>query len=79
MQPAGRGKLSDLINVSLTQGRVPLEWKQTNTVPIFKGGSKINSLNYRPVSLAIVEANICEKNYKKQMGEILEKQQHINE
>ena len=55
------GKLSNLINVSLTQGRVPMDWKRANIVPIFKGGDKEDPLNYRPVSLTSVVAKLCEK------------------
>lgn len=54
-------KLSNLINVSLSQGKIPMDWKRANIVPIFKGGSKEDPLNYRPVSLTSVVAKLCEK------------------
>ncbi len=44
------GKLCNLINVSLSQGKVVMDWKQANIVPVYKGGSKEDLLNYRPVS-----------------------------
>ncbi len=54
-------KLSNLINVSLAQGKMSMDWERTNIVPIFKGGSKEDPLNYRPVSLTSVVAKLCEK------------------
>ncbi len=49
-------KLGNLINISLSQGRIPMDWKRANIVPIFKGGNKEDPLNYRPVSLTSVVA-----------------------
>ena len=46
---------------SLTEGKVPTDWKRADIVPIFKGGNKEEPLNYRPVSLTSVVVKICEK------------------
>ncbi len=52
------GKLCNVINASLTQGKVPMDWKRANIVPIYKGGSKEDPLNYRPVSLTSIVAKM---------------------
>ena len=36
---------------SLCTGELPTEWIQANVAPIFKKGSKLQAVNYRPVSL----------------------------
>ena len=40
-----------VLNLSLSQGRVPDQWKSALVIPIFKKGSKSSPDNYRPVSL----------------------------
>lgn len=39
---------------------MPKDWKRANIVPIFKGGSRENPLNSRPVSLMSVAGRMCE-------------------
>ena len=36
---------------SLCTGEIPTEWIQANVAPIFQKGSKLQAVNYRPVSL----------------------------
>ena len=55
------GKLHSIIENSLKESRVPLDWKITNIVPIYKGEDKEEPINYRPVSLTSVVAKICDK------------------
>ena len=43
--------LAHVFNMSLQEGIVPLEWKEANIIPLFKKGSRIKSVHYRPVSL----------------------------
>lgn len=43
-----------MINTSLPKGKMPREWKRTNVVPLYKGGKKIELVNYRPVLLMSV-------------------------
>ena len=38
-----------LFNQSLEDGSVPLDWKTANVMPIFKKGSRNQTVNYRPV------------------------------
>ena len=46
--------LAHVFNMSLQEGIVPLEWKEANSLPLFKKGSRNKSVNYRPVSLTSV-------------------------
>lgn len=45
---------------SITQGKLPSDWKEANVVPIFKKGEKCKAANYRPVSLTVVICKILE-------------------
>ena len=47
--------LAHVFNMSLHEGSVPLEWKEANIIPLFKKGSRNESVNYRPVSLTSVK------------------------
>ena len=62
----------EIINSSLEEGRVPKEWKRANIVPIFKGGTKTEPLNYRPVSLTSVVGKLCETVIKEKWVKYLE-------
>ena len=55
------GKFYSIIESSLKERRVPLDWKRTKILPIYKGGDKEEPLNYGPVSLTSIVATICEK------------------
>ena len=52
--------LAHAINMSLQEGIVPFEWKETNIIPLFKKGSRNKSVNYRPVSLTSVICKLLE-------------------
>ncbi|XP_050714228.1 uncharacterized protein LOC126997279 [Eriocheir sinensis] len=54
-------KFHSIMSASLSEGRVPQDWKRANMVPIYKGGKREDPLNYRPVSLTSVVAKICER------------------
>lgn len=41
----------DIPKRSIETGEVTKEWKRTNVIPTYKGGSEIEPLNYRSVSL----------------------------
>jgi len=43
--------LTALINASITSGRFPNIWKIGRVCPTFKRGAKVDSANYRPISL----------------------------
>ena len=46
--------------MSLQEGSVPLEWEEANIIPLFKKGSRNESVNYRPVSLTSVICKLLE-------------------
>ena len=52
--------LTILFKKSLTQSDVPLDWKLANVTPVFKGGSKKYTSNYRPISLTSVVCKVLE-------------------
>ena len=45
---------------SLCTGELPTEWTQANVAPIFKKGSKLQTVNYRPVSLTCITCKLFE-------------------
>jgi hypothetical protein len=45
---------------SLSEGRVPVQWKDANVSPIFKKGSRLIAANYRPVSLTSIVCKVME-------------------
>ena len=53
--------LSDLFNFSLTCGKAPLIWKETNVTPIFKKDDPSVVSNYRPLSLLSTVGKVLEK------------------
>ena len=50
-----------LINLSLTTGIVPDEWKQAGVVPLHKSGGRKVMDNYRPISILPFISKIAEK------------------
>ena len=48
--------LAILFRKVLDEQEVPLDWKEANVIPIFKGGQRCAPSNYRPVSLT---SQIC--------------------
>jgi hypothetical protein len=50
-----------MFNISLSQGKLPIDWKKANVVPIFKKGNKLEVSNYRPVSLLPIISKVLER------------------
>ena len=46
---------------SLREGKLPLAWKHSLVIPLFKSGSRNSPLNYRPVSLTSVCCKTMER------------------
>ena len=67
-----------LLNMSLQEGIVPLEWKEANIIPLFKKGSRNKSVNYRPVSLTSVICKLLEITIRDHMMDFLIKHKLIN-
>ena len=59
--PGPPEQLSALFNRSLETGIFPSDWKSALVVPLFKGGTRDDVGNYRPVSLIPLPGNILEK------------------
>ena len=53
-------KLHFIFTQSLCTGELPTEWTQANVAPIFKKGSKLQAVNYHPVSLTCITCNLFE-------------------
>ena len=50
--------LSSLFNLSLSSGKVPADWKESNVVPIPKPGDGALASNYRPISLLSLPSKV---------------------
>ena len=54
-------KLAHIFNMSLREAIFPERWKSAKVVPLFKGGSREEVGNYRPVSLLSLPGKFLEK------------------
>ena len=57
---------------SLRKGEIPDDWKRANVVAIFKGGTKKDPGNYRPVSMTSQMGKLLERIIKNQLVGYLE-------
>ena len=64
--------LHHLINLSISTGVIPREWKVAKVTPIFKSGKIDVPSNYRPISVLPVLSKILEKAVHHQLIEYLE-------
>ena len=62
-----------LVNLSLSTGSVPDEWKKARVVPLYKSGGRENMENYRPISILPVLSKILEKAVNFQLQQYLKK------
>ena len=53
--------LTSVFNLSLKEGVVPFEWKETNIIPLFIKGSINKSENYRTVRLTSMICKLLER------------------
>jgi len=53
--------LCQLFNMSLVKKQVPLLWKQSNVMPVFKKDNPSNINNYRPIALLSVVNKVFER------------------
>ena len=67
-----------LFNKSITDGKVPADWKLANVTPIHKKGDKSNPNNYRPISLTSVVCKLMETIIRDKMVTYLEDNSLIN-
>ena len=70
--------LKILFDKSISEGKLPVEWKHANIVALFKKGSKKLPVNYRPVSLTSICCKFFEKFVRDSVIKFLEGQGIIN-
>ena len=70
--------LATVFNLSVEEGIVLLEWKEGNSIPLFKKGSRNKSENNRPVSLTSVICKLLERLIKDHLFDLLVKNKLIN-
>ncbi|CAI2723786.1 unnamed protein product [Schistosoma spindalis] len=71
--------LSICFKLSVTQGRLPKDWKNAIVSPVFKTGTKHKPENYRPVSLTSVVVKILEKIIRKELFQYLDVNRILSE
>ena len=71
--------LSLIFSRSISDSRVPSQWKDANISPIFKKGSRITAANYRPVSLTSVVSKVLESIIRDNMMNYLEEEGLISD
>jgi hypothetical protein len=63
--------LAAIMNLSISQGRIPCDWKIARVLPLFKGGTKCNMDNYRPISILPTVSKILERAIHTQLCQFL--------
>lgn len=71
--------LSDIINVSFTDGVFPSQLKTAKVVPIYKSGCKTDVSNYRPISLLSAFSKIFEKLMHSRIYNFLQSNNSLND
>ena len=64
--------LTYLVNLSLTKGTFPSQWKKARICPIFKEGDSTEPCNYRPISILPVSSKAIERAVFDQMYPFLD-------
>ena len=64
--------LTYLVNLSLTTGTFPSQWKKARICPIFKEGDSTEPCNYRPISILPVLSKVIERAVFDQMYPFLD-------
>ena len=71
--------LYKIFRLSLSECCLPLTWKTSTVVPIFKKGSRYNPLNYRPISLTSVPCKCLERIIVNHLNTYLDDQDILSE
>ena len=59
--------LTYVINMSLSEGVIPTEWKATKVIPLYKSGLRTEIDNYRPISVLPSLSKILERIVHRQL------------
>ena len=71
--------LAQIFQLSLSTGKLPLDWVSANIVPIHKKGDKHLTTNYRSISLTSIVVKIMERIIHRQLVCALEKHNLLND
>ena len=71
--------LTFIMNLSLSTGVFPNDWKIAKVVPLYKGGDLKSTNNYRPISILSCVSKIIEKVVHKQLYSFLSEYNLINQ
>ena len=71
--------IAKLINKSIATSCFPSQLQQSKVLPIFKGGTKSDPLNYRPISILPTISKIFEKHVNKHFMGFLNKHKLLHE
>ncbi|BHF79037.1 hypothetical protein SprV_0602215400 [Sparganum proliferum] len=64
--------LSMLFQTSFDTGTLPIDWKLAHITPLYKGGSRASTTNYRPISLTCILCKVMERIMKNELIDFLE-------
>ena len=53
--------LTHIFNLVISSGIIPKDWKSARVNPVFKADSRVDPVNYRPISVLSVIAKLFEK------------------
>ena len=65
-----------VINMSMTSGTVPKEWKHARVIPLYKDGKCDEASNYRPISVLPIISKIMERIVHDQLYKFIEEKQY---
>ena len=63
--------LSHIINLTFSTGKIPVDFKTSIVIPVYKSGDSCEFNNYRPISLLPCSAKIREKMMYQKIIELL--------
>ena len=71
--------LAIIFSKSLAEGKIPVDWKRANVVPIYKKGDRSEVGNYRPVSLTSLSCKALESIIKDKIIDFLDENELISD
>ena len=67
ISPVFARPLTKLLNLSISSGKFPTEWKTAKVTPLFKSGPRDIKNNYRPISVLSILSKVLEKHVAKSL------------